>query len=110
MVWILSGYRGTCQWWAGALNQHVDHCSCSPALCSCSLLALWLGECLAECCISLCGLSAPLAEGALQQREARGTGKGKTGRKRQQAVLSCAGSKRIGGNMKHLNESWALWV
>lgn len=86
-----------CQWWAGALNQCVDHCSCSPGLCSCSLLTLELGECLGECFISLCGLSVPLAEGALQQGEALGSQEVKQGERAEQAVLSCAGSKRIGG-------------
>lgn len=81
------------QQWAGAPNQHVEHCSCSPGLCWCSLLSLKLGECLGGCSVSLCGLPVPLAEGALQQREV--TGEGETGERAEQTALSPAG--RIGG-------------
>lgn len=61
------------------------------------LAHLELGECLAECFISLWGLSVALAEGALQQRGSGSQEKGKQAERAEQAVLSCAGSMRIGG-------------
>lgn len=76
MVWILSGYRRMCQWWAGALNQHVDHGSCSPGLCLCSLLTLELGECLGDALSASVGCQCPWLRVLCSRERLRVTGEG----------------------------------